>query len=208
MADGLLKICRKCRSLSQKIKREENYEHYINQKRKYRNKNREKINAEKREYRKNNKEKVKQSYEKWRESENGKIYTKKYYEENKSKRMKIHAQYCSNRRKEDIGFKIVTNMRTNINRAIKTNRKGGTTEELLGCSIAELKEHLQNKFKEGMTWENWTVNGWHVDHIIPCAAFDLTKKEEQKKCFHYTNLQPLWAIENLKKWAHTDRGVR
>ena len=52
-----------------------------------------------------------------------------------------------------------------------------------------------------MTWENHTPTGWHVDHIIPCAAFDLSKPEEQRKCFHYTNLQPLWAIDNIRKGA-------
>jgi hypothetical protein len=52
---------------------------------------------------------------------------------------------------------------------------------------------------EGMTWNNNTGNGWHIDHIIPCAAFDLTKSEEQKKCFHYTNLRPMWASENISK---------
>ena len=50
-----------------------------------------------------------------------------------------------------------------------------------------------------MTWKNHGLKGWHIDHIIPCAAFDLTKEEEQKKCFHYSNLQPLWWIDNLKK---------
>ena len=50
-----------------------------------------------------------------------------------------------------------------------------------------------------MTWENHTTHGWHIDHVKPCAVFDLSKPEEQKKCFHYTNLQPLWAKENLSK---------
>ena len=53
-----------------------------------------------------------------------------------------------------------------------------------------------------MTWENHGQYGWHVDHIKPCALFDLTKIEEQKKCFHYTNLQPLWWRDNIKKSHH------
>ncbi len=65
------------------------------------------------------------------------------------------------------------------------------------CGIA--REHLEKQFKEGMTWENHGLYGWHIDHIIPCASFDLTDLEQQKKCFHYTNLQPLWAKENLIK---------
>ena len=68
-------------------------------------------------------------------------------------------------------------------------------------SVDELKKHIEKQFKPGMNWSNHSVRGFHIDHIIPCASFDLTKEEEQKKCFHYTNLQPLWAEENLSKGA-------
>ena len=69
---------------------------------------------------------------------------------------------------------------------------------LIGCSIEELKQHLEKQFTLGMNWKNYGY-GWHVDHIKPCAFFDFSKEEEQKKCFNYTNLQPLWATENFKK---------
>ena len=59
--------------------------------------------------------------------------------------------------------------------------------------------HLEAQFKPGMTWDNYGLKGWHVDHIRPCASFDLRDPEQQRRCFHYTNLQPLWAEENLKK---------
>ena len=67
------------------------------------------------------------------------------------------------------------------------------------ASMEELKYYLEGKFQSGMTWENHGFRGWHIDHILPCSSFDFTKIEEQKKCFHYTNLQPLWAHENLTK---------
>jgi hypothetical protein len=77
---------------------------------------------------------------------------------------------------------------------------------LIGCEIDYLMYHLQHKFKKGMTWDNHGSgnNGkgmkeWHIDHIKPCSSFDLSKPEEQQKCFHYTNLQPLWVKENWKK---------
>jgi hypothetical protein len=76
------------------------------------------------------------------------------------------------------------------------------TFDLLGCNISEAKEHLEKQFKEGMIWENHGTHGWHIDHIIPCASFDLTYPEQQKKCFHYTNLQPLWAKENMSKGSN------
>jgi hypothetical protein len=69
----------------------------------------------------------------------------------------------------------------------------------MGADIETVKKHLESLFKKGMSWENHGNEGWHIDHIIPCAAFDLTDPKQQKKCFHYTNLQPLWAKDNLSK---------
>ena len=71
--------------------------------------------------------------------------------------------------------------------------------ELLGVSMNEVRAYLELQFKSGMTWENYGYKGWHIDHIIPCASFDLTDPEQQRRCFHYTNLQPLWWHENLAK---------
>jgi len=71
--------------------------------------------------------------------------------------------------------------------------------------------HIEKQFKPGMNWENYSLYGWHIDHIRPCASFDLTKEEEIQKCFHYSNLQPLWAEENLKKaatWSDEGRSGR
>ena len=79
----------------------------------------------------------------------------------------------------------------------KTQRKNNRTIDLLGCSVSFLKGYLEEKFKDGMTWENH--GEWHIDHIKPCASFNLLDQEDQKKCFHYTNLQPLWAFEKLSK---------
>ena len=69
--------------------------------------------------------------------------------------------------------------------------------ELIGCTGKELKEYIEKKFVDEMTWDNRKL--WHIDHIVPCCSFDLIKEEEQKRCFHYTNLQPLWGSDNLKK---------
>jgi len=69
--------------------------------------------------------------------------------------------------------------------------------ELLGCNIEFVKKYLESKFDKEMSWDNY--GKWHIDHIKPVASFDLTKLDEQKKCFHYTNIQPLWAKENREK---------
>ena len=85
---------------------------------------------------------------------------------------------------------------------LKNGYKSKRTTELLGCSFEEVWNHLESKFQPGMTKENHGL--WHVDHIRPCASFDLTDPEQQKICFHYTNLEPMWAIDNLKKGAKYD----
>jgi len=103
-------------------------------------------------------------------------------------------------RQTDLNFRMLGNLRTRIYHAMKKDTKGKKTKELLGCSIQELKIYLESKFREGMSWDNYGKYGWHIDHIIPCSMFDLTNLEQQKKCFHYSNLQPLWAVDNLKKY--------
>lgn len=95
--------------------------------------------------------------------------------------------------------RILQNLRTRIRMALKHTKKAFRTIESIGCSIDFLKKYLESKFQPGMNWQNHSKTGWHIDHIIPCSSFDLTIPEEQKKCFHYTNLQPLWAKDNLSK---------
>lgn len=81
----------------------------------------------------------------------------------------------------------------------RTDRKAMPTMQLVGCDVEMLRLHIESQFKPGMTWEN--MGQWHIDHIKPCASFDLSKPEDQMACFHYTNLQPLWARDNLRKHA-------
>lgn len=98
-------------------------------------------------------------------------------------------------------FKMTRNLRCRFWNALKEQnaKKTCKTFDLIGCSVDQLKEYLSKKFTEGMTWENYGTRGWHIDHIKPCSKFDLRKVEEQEKCFHFTNLQPLWAFDNLSK---------
>lgn len=105
-----------------------------------------------------------------------------------------------NRRQTDSNFRIRLNIRSRINQVLRGKIKSGKTLSLLGCTIPKLKLHLEQKFRPGMTWENYGPV-WHADHIRPCASFDLTDPEQQKLCFHYSNLQPLFAEENLLKGA-------
>ena len=107
--------------------------------------------------------------------------------------------YEKNRKQTDPEFKLLLTLRSRLGTALK--RKNATknthTLDLTDCTIPYLMGYLEAKFTEGMTWENHGT--WHIDHIKPCCSFNLLDEEEQKKCFHYTNLQPLWAIDNLIK---------
>ena len=98
--------------------------------------------------------------------------------------------------------KLANSQRRRVGRALKGIVKSNHTLEMIGCSAIELKDYIESKFQYGMSWENYGREGWHVDHIRPCASFDLSDPEQQEECFHYTNLQPLWAKDNLSKGSH------
>lgn len=125
--------------------------------------------------------------------------TEKYKEKNRI--------YANTRRKNDVNFKLMASIRSRIHYALKKSPKLDKSISLLGCSSEYCKKYLESKFTQGMSWDNWESNGWHIDHIIPCDAFDLSISESQRMCFHYTNLQPLWGVENLKKNRSVDYDV-
>lgn len=131
---------------------------------------------------------------------------KQYYLDNKEKFKFYHNQnrYKINKRrkerlKNDINFKLAERLRIRLYTLLKFKQKQGSAVNDLGCSLDELKLYLESKFQPGMTWENWGRDGWHIDHIKPLASFNLSIPDEHKKACHYTNLQPLWAVDNLTK---------
>ena len=103
------------------------------------------------------------------------------------------------KRRTNTNFRLAANLRSRLYHALKGKIKSARTVELLGCSVDHLKEHLEKQFQPGMTWDN--KRDWHVDHMVACACFDLSSAAEQHQCFHYTNLQPMWALENQSKGA-------
>lgn len=158
------------------------------------------------QYRKNNKEKIKKqrhdNYIKNREKQLKKY--QEYYIKNKTKIQKYKlknkaktAKYQKNKYHSDPEFRLRIILSVRINSLIK--KKKNKTLDLVGCDVKTLKQYLENKFLKGMSWKNYGFYGWHIDHIRPCSSFDLTNPEQQKICFHYTNLQPLWAADNLRK---------
>lgn len=152
---------------------------------KYYQKNKDKISIKEKRYYQKNKDKIV-------------IREKEYKKKNKDRIKKNRNIYLKKKRKTDINFRILLNLRRRINKVLKHNFKSKKTVELIGCSTEKLKQHLEEQFTFGMNWKNYGF-GWHVDHHLPCASFDLSKEEEQMKCFNYLNLQPMWATENIKK---------
>jgi hypothetical protein len=111
--------------------------------------------------------------------------------------------YISQRRNSDPSFKLRMNLRHRVWTALQANKASKSTgiDDLVGCSLEKLVKHLEGQFTDGMNWDNYGRDGWHIDHIRPCASFDLADPEQQRQCFHYTNLQPLWAADNIRKGA-------
>lgn len=196
--DGHKIRCKVCRNADNKQHRKDNSEcnniWRANNKDKikeydklYRNKNKEKIQKHADLYYKNNPDKKKATD----------IYKKEWYEKNKDRIIKIKKE----RRTNNIQLRLSENLRKRLYSALKNNQKVGSAIKDLGCSIGEFKIYMESKFKSGMTWDNYGFRGWHIDHIMPLSSFDLTNYEQVKKACNYSNLQPLWAKENLRKGA-------
>jgi hypothetical protein len=183
---------------------------------KYRAVNKEKIKKKEKEYRAVNKEKIKERKKEYYAA--NKERKKEYYAANKEKVKKYKKEYNAAhkerintryrwRYKNDENFRLRDLLRSRFRKALKSKniKKNSHVLELTSCSMDFLKNYLSKKFKKGMTWGN--QGQWHIDHRKPCASFDFSDKEEQRKCFHYTNLQPLWGKENKEKSATFDEAT-
>ena len=167
---------------------EQNREYLLGEKKKYYQKNKKKINFQNKKWYQDNKERAKQ--------------INKIYRKGKGKEILAEARRKLDRknRREDPNYRMTKNLRLRVRHALKGLSKSAKTMELIGCTIPELWKHLE----QCPSWEPWMTREnygkmWHVDHIKPCASFNLLNSAQQYKCFRYTNLQPLEAIANIKK---------
>ena len=157
-----------------------------------------------------------------------KLQATQHWRERNQNRVKAYGQAFRIRYRTDAEFRAqkqaVYNLHAQKQRDLKTNRaislniksriycavlrssarKVQSTIELIGCTIEELRSHLESQFVNGMSWDNYGRTGWHIDHIRPCASFDLSDPVQQRQCFHYSNLQPLWAADNIRKGSRRD----
>ena len=197
--NGLTSHCKACIKKRMILYFEKNREVLLEKKRAYREKNKSKISAYRKEYNSKNSIAISKRY-------------KKYYAENKDKKAKqwkawyaankdkVHSyrnEYGKNRRKVDPTFRMIHNLRSGLRHAMKGTHKPKKTMELLGCTLEHLEYHLSAQFTEGMTLENY--GKWHIDHIQPTSSFDHSDPEQVAICWHYTNFQPLWAEDNIRK---------
>ena len=141
----------------------------------------------------------------YNKSDKGKKYrrewSKKKYDSDEIYREKCisrSVEYGRIKLNTDVTYRIIHNLRGRLRKAMKNySTKCDKTINLIGCSPVFLRKHLEKQFSEGMSWENY--GKWHIDHIKPCSYFNLTLEKEQRICFNYTNLQPLWAEDNIRK---------
>lgn len=159
----------------------------------YNEENKEKLREKARLYAQAHKKEARARSQKRREQKPDELreYHKRYRKENEEK---LRSRY-----KNDPQYALTKILRSRTLSAVRGFTKSARTLELLGCTIHELRTHIESLWLPGMSWENHAMNGWHIDHIKPCASFDLTDEAQQRKCFHFTNLQPLWWIDNLRK---------
>lgn len=133
-----------------------------------------------------------------RKRDSGKVeeirkYQAAWHKSNSPKRI---ARYAT-----DLNYKLKVVLRSRISMAVKKRPKKGSAVNFLGCSIDHFVGYIEGKFKDGMSWSNWSRTGWHLDHVRPLSSFDLTDATQVAVACHYTNIQPLWAVENISKGA-------
>lgn len=168
----------------------------------WRSENPEKVKESNANWRSENPEKAKESNANWK-TKNPRYFTEWKAANHEKRRVENLPSYLNNyhkqRRAKDPLYRLHHNMRSMGNRVVKQlslGKKPACTEKWQGCTAEELKTYLESLFQEGMTWDNYGKNGWHIDHIRPVSSF---KPEEWEQINHYTNLQPLWAKDNLSK---------
>ena len=155
-----------------------------------------------------NKERVKQNYLNWYSKPENK--TKVRIKNNTPERKKAQYTYYRNRRKNDPNYRIIHNLRGALGKLIIRNPKiikNKRTRELLGCSVEEMKVHIEKQFLPGMSWDNYGYKTWHIDHIKPLSLAKTMDDIIRLKLMHYTNLQPLWAKDNIKKSNKYDKKI-
>lgn len=196
--DGLHIYCKKHAKEMNKVWYEKNKKHKNEQSRAWYEKNKEHANEVSRVWREKNKE-----------------YTRAYAKKNKERKKQIKKtwdeknrehirEYEQTRYTTDIHFRLTCVLRSRLYKVVKNGQKTGSAVQDLGCTIEEFRVYVEKQFVEGMSWDNWGPDIWHLDHIKPLASFNLMDRKQFLQACHYTNIQPLWAEDNLSKGSNYD----
>jgi hypothetical protein len=199
--DGLRTQCNICRSLKRKNDRAKNPKKWRDYENKYRKANPEAKKAKDKRYRDKHKEQAKTYFKSYYEknSEIIKERTKKYQMENIEAHREYKKVYQKRRRDEDPIFRIIGNIRHRLNEFLKYEgmKKNSKISQYLGCDKEYLRKYIESQFKPGMTWDNYGSE-WHVDHKMPLKTENVTEEQIYERNY-YTNLQPMWGSDNIKK---------
>jgi hypothetical protein len=188
--------------------RKNNKNKISNNEKKWRFENKERITETKRKYREENKEKIHKNHILYFNKNKDEIYLRRnIWRENNRDKEKLYRRnhleyyntYVKNRRKSDVLYRLSSNVRSRIRGFFKSKKiiKNGSTFNIVGCSPQFLREYIEKQFTDGMNWDNYGYYGWHIDHRMPLDSAK-TEDELYKLC-HYTNLQPLWWLDNIQK---------
>jgi hypothetical protein len=193
----------------QRIYREKHRQQIRDQQREYRAANRDELNRKARERRAADPEKYRERDLARRSTPEARAAAVERMRRWVACNKERHLEWMRRRRKarmqSDPEYKASIAMRRRFYMALRNqvydgwNIRSGEAVRLLGCTMAEFVSHVESLWLPGMSWDNWSCDGWHIDHIMPMAAFDLTDEGQRKKACHYTNLRPLWAKDNLAK---------
>ena len=191
--DGKCSACKEC------LKAVVNKEAKAKYARAYNKANKEKRAKYAKAYNKANKEKRAKYAKAYNKANKAAISKQKkaYRKENRKALSESHRVYQNKRISEDPAFRLISNMRRHMVKILKGTSQHAPTLELLGCTPEHYKHHLEAQFTDGMNWDNY--GEWHQDHIQAVSLFDMEDPEQQKICWHYTNYQPMWADQNIRK---------
>ena len=162
-------------------------------------KNKEQINLAKRARYQKNKEQINLTNRAWYQNnkEQANLTKRAWYQKNKEQSKLTNRAWKRASYQNNLSYRLRAVLRSRVRSALKNNSKSARTMQLIGCSVDEAKLHLERQFKPGMSWDNY--GNWEIDHIKPISRFDLSKEAEQRLCFHFTNIQPLWKEDNMRK---------
>lgn len=206
---GFDSVCKSCRKEETRLRRISNIDQvrkkeaeyrksdkYKEYQKKYWDVNKNVLNDKAAQRYQSNKQPYLERSKKQRESnpEKYKQYQIEYRTKNKTKLN----QYIVNKLHTDINFKLKHTLRSKLRKLVLNENKTNSALLYLGCTVDFFRGYLEAKFKDGMSWANYGEL-WHIDHILPCRSFNMTLEEDRRKCFHYSNMQPLLAIDNLQK---------